>query len=168
MANATIRVQFGTQDESGTSGHLSAEIDSRPDGLNGGRVSFNPGETVYILVYKSDNVSITDTISSAGSLSAHGSAVVTITDELMFEDDDTAQLSRPAMSSLSQSVWYGRNLGNITLQSDKITVKASSKGVAVAKVTYETQALVYALSSPTTLNGETDFSILALIKGVAS
>ena len=29
-------------------------------------------------------------------------------------------------------------------------------------------ALVYALSSPSTLNGETDFSILALIKGTAS
>ncbi len=47
-------------------------------------------------------------------------------------------------------------------------MKASSKGVAVAKVTYDALALVYALSSPSTLNGETDFSILALIKGTAS
>ena len=47
-------------------------------------------------------------------------------------------------------------------------MKASSKGVAVAKVTYDALALVYALSSPATLNGETDFSILAIIKGAAS
>jgi len=87
MANATIRVQFGNPDGSAAGGHLSAEIDTRPQGLNGVRTSFSPGETAYILVYKSDNVGITDTICSAGSLSAQGSAVVTVTEELMFEDD---------------------------------------------------------------------------------
>ncbi|WP_127476532.1 hypothetical protein [Sulfurivermis fontis] len=168
MANATIRVQFGNPDGTGSDGHLSAEVDTRPDGLNGGRSAFNPGETAYILVYKTDNVTITDAICSAGSLSAQGSAVVTVTEELMFEDSDTATLPKPARSGLSQTVWYGRSLGGLTLQSDKITVKAQVKGVAVAKVTYDAQALVYALSSPATLNGETDFSILALIKGVAS
>lgn len=168
MANATIRVQFGNPDGSDAAGHLSAEIDTRPSGLNGGRSSFSPGETAYILVYKSDNVNITDTICSAGSLSAQGTTMVTVTEELMFEDADMASLSKPARSSISQSVWYGRSLGSLTLQSDKVTVKASAKGVAVAKVTYDALALVYALSSPATLNGETDFSILALIKGSAA
>ncbi|MDO8313754.1 MAG: hypothetical protein Q7T00_00715 [Rugosibacter sp.] len=171
MANATIRVQFGNPDGSNgsdASGHLSAEVDTRPSGMNGGRSSFSPGETVYILVYKTDNVSITDTICSAGSLSAQGTTVVTVSEELMFEDADTATLGKPARSNLSQSVWYGRSLGALTLQSDKVTVKASSKGVGVAKVSYDALALVYALSSPATLNGETDFSILALIKGSAS
>ncbi|MDO9189985.1 MAG: hypothetical protein Q7U24_08945 [Sulfurimicrobium sp.] len=168
MANATIRVQFGNPDGSEALGHLSAEIDTRPGGLNGGRTAFSPGETAYILVYKSDNVRITDTICSAGSLSAQGTTVVTVTEELMFEDADTATLGKPARSSISQSVWYGRSLGGLTLQSDKVTVKASSKGVAVAKVAYDALALVYALSSPATLNGETDFSILALIKGTAA
>ncbi len=66
MANATIRVQFGNPDGSGgpggsgASGHLSAEVDTRAAGLNGGRSSFSPGETVYILIYKSDNVSHPD------------------------------------------------------------------------------------------------------------
>lgn len=168
MANATIRVQFGNPDGSAAVGQLSAEIDTRPDGLNGGRSSFSPGETVYILVYKSDNVSITDTICSAGSLSAQGSAVVAVTEELMFEDSDTAQLSKPVRSTITQSVWYGRSLGSLTLQSDQVTVKATTKGVGVAKVTYDALAMVYALSSPVALNGETDFSILALIKGSAS
>ncbi|MDP2432003.1 MAG: hypothetical protein Q8O33_08230 [Pseudomonadota bacterium] len=168
MANATIRVQFGNPDGSEALGHLSAEIDTRPGGLNGGRTAFSPGETAYILVYKSDNVRITDTICSAGSLSAQGTAVVSVTEELMFEDADTATLGKPARSGLSQSLWFGRSLGSLSLQSDKVTVKASSKGVGVAKVTYDALALVYALSSPVTLNGQTDFSILALIKGTAS
>lgn len=167
MANATIRVQFGTPD-SEAAGHLSAEIDTRPEGLNGGRSSFSPGETAYILVYKSDNVSITDTICSAGSLTAQGSTVATVTEELMFEDADTASLGKPARSGLTRTVWYGRSLGSLTVQSDKVTVKAASKGVGVAKVTYDAVALVYALSSPATLNGETDFSILAIIQGSAA
>ena len=86
----------------------------------------------------------------------------------MFEDADTAMLGKPARAGITQAVWYGRSLGGLTLQSDKVTVKAASKGVGVAKVTYDALALVYALSSPAMLNGETDFSILALIKGAAS
>ena len=61
MANATLRATFGNPDGSDAAGHLSAEIDTRPTGLNGGRNAFNPGETVYILVYKTDNVTITVT-----------------------------------------------------------------------------------------------------------
>jgi len=169
MANATIRVQFGNPDDaSAVPGHLSAEVDTRPTGLNGGRSSFSPGETAYILVFKTDDVSITDTICSAGSLSPHGTTTVTVTEELMFEDADTATLGKPARSSLGQVVWFGRSLGDLTLQSDRVTAKAANKGVGVAKVTYDALAQVYALVSPATLNGETDFSILALIKGGAA
>lgn len=167
MANATLRVQFGSPDAQ-TTGHLSAEVDTRSDGLNGGRTAFSPGETVSILVYKSDNVTITDTVCSAGSLSAQSTVAISVTEELMFEDSDTVSLGKPARASLSQYVWYGRSLGNVSLQSDKLTVKADSKGVGVVKVTYDTLALIYALTSPATLNGETDFSILALIKGAAA
>lgn len=172
MANATIRVQFGNPDgtsgTNGITGHLSAEIDTRPTGLNGGRNAFIPGETVYILVYKSDNVTITDTICSAGSMSAQGSVVVSQSEDLMFEDTDTVTLGTPAHTGLTSTTWFGRSLGALTLQSDKVTARAASKGVAVAKVTYEALAQVYALSSPATLNGVADFSILALIKGSAA
>jgi len=168
MANATLRVQFGNPDGSGATGHLSAEVDARTEGLNGGRTAFSPGETVYLLVYRTDNVSITETACSAGSLSAQGSAVVTVTEELLFEDTDTATLDKPVRSDISQVAWYGRSLGGLALQPDKITLKAANKGVAVAKVSYDALAWVYALASPATLNGETDFSILALIKGAAA
>ena len=168
MAHATIRVQFGNPDGTGTAGHMSAEVDTRPEGLNHGKSAFSPGETVYLLVYPSENVSITDTLCSAGSLTAHGTTVVSVTEELMFEETDTASLSKPARSGLSQSIWYGRSLGPLSVSPDKITLKASSKGVGVVKVTYDTLAQIYALSSPAMLNGESDFSILALIKGKAA
>ncbi len=169
MANATIRVQFGNPDgSSATAGHLSAEVDTRATGLNGGRSSFSPGETVYILVYKTDNVTITDTVCSAGSLQLQGTTVIPVTQEIMFEEADTVTLDKPVRTSLLQSAWYGRSLGSLTLQADKTTVKADARGVAVARVSYESLAQIYALASPATLNGETDFTILALIKGVAS
>lgn len=166
MALATIRVQFGTADaEGGTSGHLSAEVDTRPNGLNGGRSSFSPGETVYVLVYKTDNVTLSETICSAGSLSAQSTTLVTRTEEVMFEDTDTTTLPVPAHGALTGTTWYGRALGALTVQADRTTVKAAVKGVGVAKVTYQALAHVYALASPASLNGETDFSILAIIKG---
>lgn len=169
MANATIRVQFGSPDGGGgAAGHLSAAVDTRPDGLNRGRSAFSPGETAYLLVYKSDNVTITDTVCSAGSLTAQGTTIVPMTEELMFEDADTATLSVPARASLRDVVWFGRNLGGLTLQSDRVTVRSSVKGVGVARVTFDAVAHVYALASPASLNGETDFSILALIKGAAT
>jgi hypothetical protein len=93
---------------------------------------------------------------------------VSVNEEIMFEDADTANLGKPARTGIAQTGWYGRSLGSLSLLSDKVTVKAAAKGVGVAKVTYDALAHVYALSSPSTLNGETDFSILALIKGTAS
>lgn len=167
MANATLRVQFGTEQSSEVSGHLSAEIDTRPDGLNGGRSSFNPGETVYILIYRSSNVRITETICSAGSLSAHSRATVQVEQELLFEDNERASLNKPAKASLQSVAWFGRSLGELTLQSDKTTVRAALRGVGVARVRYDADADVYALQSPGSLNGESDFSILAIIKGAA-
>lgn len=177
MGYATLRVQFGNPDGSGTNGHLSAEIDTRPDGLNGGRITFSPGEIVHILVYKTPNVSITEALCSAGSLTVGINAAgwppgqtvtVHISEDLMFEDSNTATLGKPANPGTLQATWMGRHLGSLTLQPDGQTVKAESKGVAVARVSYDAQALVYALASPASINGGTDFSILALIRGVAA
>lgn len=168
MANATIRVQFGSASADAAGGHLSAELDARPSGLNGGKTGFAAGETAYLLVFVSDNVSVTETVCSAGSLSAQGTTLVTVTDEVMFEDSDLATLSKPVYGALGSTTWYGRSLGTLSVQADQATVKSSVKGVGVAKVSYEARALIYALASPATLNGETDFTILALIKGAVT
>jgi hypothetical protein len=168
MANATIRVQFGNPSDtttggSGITGHFSAEIDGRSDGLNAGKTSFAPGDSVYILVYRSGNARVAGTDCSAGSISANGSASVTVSEDIMFEGEQTASLQRPAAGGLTGTVWLGRDLGALSLGSDKTTVTASSKGVAVARVTYAGTADVYKLSTPPTLNGSTDYSILVVI-----
>lgn len=164
MANATIKIQFGA--DSTTGSHLSAAVDDRPTGLNAGKTSFAPGDDVYILVYKSADVVITATDCSAGSMAAAGSALVELTQELVFEASATATLDVPASTGALQSTtWLGRSLGALSLGADNTTCSAASAGVAVAVVTYRTSALVYRLSTPATLNGSTDYSVLVLIQG---
>jgi hypothetical protein len=168
MANATIRVVFGNEGgaaagEAGT--HLSAEIDDRETGYNAGKTSFIAGDTAHFLVFRSANVQVDRIAFSAGSVSLVGSGVsVEKEEELIFEDSDSAVLPIPANGIVSTR-FFGNDLGSLTLQSDKMTLKASSKGVAVAKVVYTANADVYALQSPAAINGETDFSILVLVIG---
>ncbi|WP_041446859.1 hypothetical protein [Thiocystis violascens] len=161
---ANITVSFGDQSASSASGHLSAEIDSRPDGLNNGVTSFAPGDSAAFLVYKSSNVTYDAPVASAGSVAGVGSGLtVEKEDDLSFADSDTASLSTPATGIVSVT-WLGRSLGSLSLQ-DQTTVKAGAKGVAVARVKYACRADAYRLTSPATLAGLTDFSILVFILG---
>lgn len=165
MSNATIRVQFRGADAGSAGAHLSAELDDRPAGLNSGKTGFVGGDSAFFLVYKSSNVEIVAADCSAGSVSKHADAVtVTKTEDLNFEDEDSAQLPVPA-HAITASKWLGRNLGAITLQADKQTIKAVSRGVGVLRVTYQAQPMAYRLDSPVKVAGETDFSILVLITG---
>lgn len=157
---ANITVSFGSE---GAGDHLSAEIDGREDGLNGGDTSFAPGDTAYFLVFKSDNVEYDEPVCSAGTIITAEGGTVEKEEELTFADTDTASLSVPCTGALTVT-WLGRSLGDLTL-TDPMTVKASSKGVAVAKVAYEATADAYGLQSPATLEGLTDFSILVYILG---
>lgn len=162
---ANITVSFGdSAGSSGASGHLSAEVDSRADGLNAGKTSFAPGDRAHFLVYKSSNVSYDTPVASAGSIAAGGKGIsVTKEDDIQFADTDTASLSIPAQSIVSVT-WLGRSLGSLVL-ADANTVKASAKGVAVARVKYTAKADAWSLTSPATLAGLTDFSILVFILG---
>lgn len=162
---ANITVSFGDQDAGGgANGHLSAEIDSRPDGLNNGVTSFAPGDTAHFLVFKSANVTYDAPVASAGSISGGASGIsVEKEQDLQFADSDTASLSVPATGIVS-TTWMGTSLGSLSLQ-DPTTVKASAKGVAVARVKYTCAADAFGLTSPATLGGLTDFSILVFILG---
>lgn len=163
---ATITVGFGDDTEAaGVSGHLSAEIDDRPDGLNGGDTSFSPGDTAYFLVFKSSNVTYDAPIPSAGSVVTAGTGLtVSREEDVDFPDTDTGTLGIPA-TAITSVTWLGRSLGDVTLQADKTTIKTSAKGVAVARVVYTCAADGFGLVSPTTLAGLTDFSILVFILG---
>lgn len=164
---ANITVSFGDTNTDGSQGHLSAEIDSRKTGgLNAdGKTSFAPGDKAGFLIFKSDNVTYESPDASAGTVSAAGTGLtVEKEDDVQFADTDTATLPVPA-SSIVSVTWIGRSLGGLTLQDDKTTIKASAKGVAVAKVKYAAKADGFYLQSPASLGGLTDFSILIFILG---
>jgi len=166
MSNTTIQVSFSTPGaDAYSNAHLSAEIDSREGGLNAGKTSFAPGDDVYILVYKSSNVEISSVAVSAGSCSGQGSVNVSTTEDVIFADSVESSLGKPCAGGLTSQKWLGNNLGAISLGSDQTTLTIAAKGVGVAKVGFDSTALVYKLTSPTTLDGETDFTILVMVVG---
>jgi hypothetical protein len=169
MQETTIVVQFGTDTsaDAAANAHLSAEIDSREDGLNGGNTRFAPGDTAYFLVYKSDNVTLSSPISSAGTVSFNGTTSVPKEEEVVFAGTNEARLRVPAAGGLSNVKWLGNTLGNLSVNgATGITASEGGEGKAgVAKLTYTANATIGALSSPASIDGETDFSIVALIIG---
>jgi hypothetical protein len=163
--NASVVVQFGSASNSSTSSsHLSAEIDTRAGGLNAGKTTFQPGDSVAILVYKTPDVTISQVEASSGSISNTGSVNVSKVETLTFANTREASIDIPAIGGVLESVeWMGNNLGAITLTGTR-AVSAIS-GVGVAKVVYSALADVYTLVSPSSLNGSTDYSIAAVIVG---
>ena len=161
----TCQITFGAGDKNRA--HLSAEVDSRPNGLNGGRTRFTGGEPVYTLVYKSKNVTIQQSAVSAGAVFPAENVLVDMDEFITFANKREASLSKPATGPLSVT-WYGRSLGGLSLQEDQTTVLASMEGVAVARVRYKAQARAWRLSTPTELNGEKEFNILFFVAGMAA
>lgn len=162
MVNTSFQISFGSGSDP-SRGHLSAEIDARPEGLNAGKTRFVPGDVAHFLVYKSSNVQYDPPVPSAGSVSGGGSLIVEKEDDIAFPDTDTASLPVPATGIVSVT-WLGTSLGAVALQ-DPQTVKSSAKGVAVARIKYTAQANAHALASPASVAGLTDFSILVYILG---
>jgi hypothetical protein len=166
MSNApttTLRVSFGQSTGSGAS-YLSAELDSREDGLNAGNTQFVPGNVAWFLVHKGANVQIDGVESSAGTASLAGQVTYVKTEEVVFEGGKTASLSMPSQG-ISGVKWLGRNLGGLVLGDDGQTVTASTEGVAVAKVSYSVMATTGSLTSPSVIDGETEFSIAVIVTG---
>ena len=162
----TVQISFGDADaEAGA--HLSAEVDSRPDGLNAGKSSFVGGEPVYVLVYKSNNVSIKEKILSAGTIFGAGSEVVENEEFITFSNTRESSISKPASGPLTVT-WYGKSLGGISVAGDGVSLTASASGVAVAKVVYKSNAQAFRISTPLTLGGSPDYSILLYILGESS
>jgi len=160
----TVQITFGGAD--GARPHLSAEVDSRPEGLNKGKTSFTAGDPVHVLVYKSPSVTITGAQVSAGSLHTAERQMVQVEDVVTFADKREASLSRPAAGPL-QVTWFGRSLGGLSVGEDGVSVMASSAGVAVARVRYTAWAQAYRVSTPTAVNGEKNYSLLFFVAGVA-
>jgi len=167
MANqitTSIVVQFST---GGSSGILTAEIDSRADGYNKGKTSFVPGDSPAFLIFKSSDVEIISIEASAGSIGNLVSGTLEVSELLQFANVDEATLQKPITGGLTYK-WLGNNLGVPVMVGD-VKVRIPTKGVGILKVDYNSPFLARQLSGlSTTLNGETEYSVLILITGEQS
>ena len=169
----TIQVQFGrsTTDAAAARSHLSAEIDDRDNGLNKGDTSFEPGDTAYFFVFKSDNVTISSMTATAGTIANAGAVNVEREEDVSFANSKEGSLGVPAIS-ITSVTWLGADLGKLDLGDDKQTLTAKSEGVGIARVKYVCRADAYGLESPASLTVGTetitDFPILVLIVGEAT
>lgn len=146
---------------------LTAEIDSRPSGMNNGRTSFSPGDSPVFLLFKSDDVTVDRIISSYGTVLSvipppPGMDLYEVEEWITFADTDEASLTKPYYTGLTYE-WYGTNLGTLTPKGTSI--RAATKGVGVAKVKYYSRFTAHSVPSPLTMNGKTDFQILVFVAG---
>lgn len=144
---------------------LDAEIDDRDDGMNKGNTSFVAGDRVGYLIYKTSNVALQNQIASAGSLISRGTEVIAVEEFIAFANEKEVALPRPVYSGWTSPVWYGRNLGGVTVVNET-TARIGTEGVGVCKVKYNTLAYKWELQSPSSLNSETTFDILIYVPGV--
>lgn len=159
---ASLVVQFRNE----AAGMLQAEIDSRPGGYNGGRTSFQPGDSPAFLVYRSANVGIYDIEVSAGNIVELAPVLVDVVDYLTFAKSDEATLSHPYYASMTAK-WLGNSLGSPVLTGDT-KLRVPAPGVGVLKVAYKAYALAFRFSGlPSVLNGESEYQVLAVITGEA-
>ncbi len=165
--SATLRVTFGQPSAGRGASYLSAEIDGREDGPNGGNSQFTPGGTAWFLVHRGANVSISGAEASAGTVSLGGDITYVKEEEVVFGGEKTASLSIPSEGIVSTK-WIGRNLGAIALHADKQTIEVPTEGVGVAKVRHTIKARQGSLQSPAMIDGETDFSIAVIITGTVT
>ncbi len=165
QVTTTITIQFGSNTDS--QGFLTAEVDSRPDGLNAGRSQFQPEEVVWFLVYAGPNVTYDPPILSDGVLMRGGEVAVAQEEFITFANSKEGKLAKPAESSAKVS-WYGTSLGVTKLGSDKMTLLADKSGVAVAGVKYTAKAQSWGIKAPKTSGGSANYSIAVFILGKTS
>ena len=179
MASNNVRittqvVQFGTAtDDASANLHLSAEIDDRDNGLNGGDTDFQPGDTAYFLIFKSANITLSSPVASAGSVSYKGTESVEKVDYLTFANEPESTLNVPAASIISKT-WIGNSLGDTELLNEttlKLTSPPEGIYAGVLKVVYMAAATVGKLDSKPFADVNptlTDFEIVVAVVGTAA
>ena len=145
IVTASLVVSFTTEGSGDGDGELKLEVDSRPDGLNGGKTSFGIEDDVYILLFKSANVDVTKITCTSGSLSPAGSGLADETDTLSFAKSAEANLGYPYASG-GAIAWMGASGGTPTFTAGKSLVKVPNAVIAIGKATYKAAYTAYKLS----------------------
>jgi len=166
---ASITVKFSNPAAAtAANAHLSAEVDSRPAGLNAGKNTFIPGTSAYVLIYKTVNVSLLPAELSAGSFSYGGTVSIQQTEEIQFANVATATLKVPIEGDVVSYKWIGRDLGVPAIGIDAQTIIVPAAGVGVLQIIYNSTPVIGVLAAPESVSGEVDLSIVVLIKGEVS
>ncbi|MBL4781809.1 MAG: hypothetical protein JKX92_06160 [Porticoccaceae bacterium] len=159
---ASIVVNFTSEGASGA-GILQAAIDARADGLNKGKTTFYPGDSVGFLLYSGANVNIDSVLSSAGDVTPVGEQSVVLTEYLQFADAKSASLQHPALG-LGGYKWLGNDGGAISLV-DEVNISIAEPVLGVLKVVYKARAYGYKLAGvPHPLSGEYTYTVLVLVE----
>lgn len=91
-------------------GILIVEVDSREDGLNAGKTSFQPGDSVGLLLYRSPNVRlIAGPIITAGAIAPEGTHITEHSGFLPFAGEVSSNMSHPICTPSLE--WIGEDLG---------------------------------------------------------
>ncbi|MBF0154773.1 MAG: hypothetical protein HQL64_13615 [Magnetococcales bacterium] len=93
---------------------------------------------------------------STGVVWLDGQEETTITKDLVFSLATTATLSKPALG-IDSELWFGLNLGPLTLETDQRTVTARFAGVAIVRVTYRSMMQHWIAWVPETVAGHDEF-----------
>lgn len=177
--SASLTVKVSKSDDQNVG--VSAEVDTREDGLNAGKTNFQPGDMLYFLVWASAglNVEVFSNVDHLSKSRIEGSASYDHDEGLAFDTHDSlsASLSKPSSSALTVS-WMGQNLGSVALQDDLQTVRIPDPGlvngqkqarrVGVARVKYSSTPQVWALSLPAAVDGASEYDVNIVIVGVES
>ena len=160
--STTLVVNFTpTSDDAGLG--LTAEIDSRPEGLNNGKTSFAPGDSVGFLVYPGPNVTITNVRATAGGIANVGAQAVSIQEALFLAQEKEARLRAPVSGISGQ--WLGIDPGVTPVVAGGV-VKFVEEVFGMLYFDYTANAIGYILSGvPLELGGLTDFSVGILVEG---
>lgn len=162
----SIVVQFTKGEADGV---MIAEVDDREvsaGGLNGGRTSFLPGDTVRLLLYKGALVIIDHVEASLGALTVGSLVTIQKTEDISFAGETEASLRYPVTGSFAYQ-WLGKNNGVVSVVGEtglRIPEPAAGQHVVgIARVTYNTQARVYTLNHSDL--GLSEYGVMAYFVG---
>lgn len=138
-------IRFQTTDSSAAENAvLSAELDTRDDGLNEGRSQFLYGDTPAYLIYRTDNVTYTQE-STAGSVQYIETGSIEVIETISFVGETEARLSKPPLGGVAFTLVAGRDVDVSTLTVVGTRVTNPVEALAVVKAQYMTRYEAYRL-----------------------
>ncbi len=164
--NFSVSIDFGKKDNPGVSTPViffTVEVDTRPTGFNGGKTTFSAGETIHYLIRKSWNVQILTEVATVGVIHNHPDSKEHIIDDYLFLGVNTVNLKTPCEGNYVDYDWIGDGLGGIRVINSTQLI-SSRAGDGVLRVKYDTPVLHSSLSTPSSVNGITDYQVILTIK----